>query len=126
MKPVTVLLVLFTNLLFAGSSMFFKVAVDKTGNLEFSSLKVFLRGAWQLLCSPLFLAGVGAGVAGSACYFIMLSRMNLSIAYPLLSLAYLFAALGSIVFLRESIGVSAWTGILFICIGVALLTIKGH
>lgn len=126
MKATTVILVLVTNLFFAASSILFKIAVDKIGKFDFSSIKVFLPLTGRFLSSLSFLGGVGAAIAGSAFYYIMLSRMNLSIAYPLLSIAYLFVAVVSMIFLKESISLPTWIGILFICIGVALLSIKGH
>jgi drug/metabolite transporter (DMT)-like permease len=125
MKMLTVILVLTTNILFAASSVLFKRAVDASGAIDFSSFKALLTVAGRFLSSPLFMAGVTAAIAGSATYFLMLSRMNLSIAYPLLSLAYLFVALASMVFLKESIPLSVWIGILFICLGVALVSMKG-
>jgi drug/metabolite transporter (DMT)-like permease len=125
MKAMTVILVLVTNVFFAASSVFFKIAVDKIGKFDFSSIKVFLPLAGRFLISSAFFGGVGAAIVGSACYYIMLSRMNLSIAYPLLSIAYIFVAVASIVFLKETVVLPTWIGILFICIGVALVSVKG-
>ena len=126
MKPLTIILVLATNLLFAASSLFFKVAVDNTGKFDLSSFGALFRTAGRFCASPFFLLGVFAGVIGSGCYYLMLARMNLSIAYPLLSIAYLFAAFASILFLKETIGWPHWLGIGLICVGVALVSTKIH
>lgn len=126
MNPTTIILVAATNLLFAASSLFFKFAVDKTGNFDLSSAGALFRTAGRLCASSFFLGGVAAGVAGSGCYYMMLARMNLSVAYPLLSIAYLFAAFASIVFLKETIGWPQWLGIGLICAGVALVSMKLH
>jgi drug/metabolite transporter (DMT)-like permease len=120
----TVILVLLTNIFFASSSVLFKIAVDKIGKFDLSSVKIFLPIALRFIISPFFLGGVVAGIIGSACYYLLLARMNLSIAYPLLSIAYLFIAVASIVFLKETVTLPTWIGILFICIGVALVSIK--
>lgn len=122
----TIILVVMTNLLFAASSLFFKVAVDKTGNFDLSSAGALLRTAGRFCASPFFLAGVAAGLVGTGCYYLMLARMNLSVAYPLLSIAYLFTAFASIVFLKETIGWPHWLGIGLICAGVALVSMKIH
>lgn len=124
MKLMTVILVLLTNIFFASSSVLFKIAVDKIGKFDLSSVKIFLPIALRFIISPFFLGGVVAGIIGSACYYLLLARMNLSIAYPLLSIAYLFIAVASIVFLKETVTLPTWIGILFICIGVALVSIK--
>lgn len=126
MKTMTIILVLLTNLLFAASSVLFKVAVNKIGKFEVTPLKAFLPVVGRFLVSPAFLAGIGAAIVGSACYYLMLARMNLSIAYPLLSLAYLFVVAASIIFLKEPVALPTWIGILFICIGVALVSVKGN
>jgi drug/metabolite transporter (DMT)-like permease len=126
MKLMTIFLVLLTNVFFAASSILIKLAVDKMGKLDFSSFKIFVVTVQRFLCSPLYIAGVGVAILGSAAYYLMLSRLNLSIAYPLLSLAYIFVAFGSIAFCKETININVWVGTLFICIGIALVTVKGH
>jgi drug/metabolite transporter (DMT)-like permease len=126
MKAMTIILVLATNVSFAASSVFFKVAVDKIGKFDFSSIKVFLPIAGRFISSPPFFGGVGAAIIGSACYYIMLSRMSLSIAYPLLSLAYIFVAVASMLFLKETVALPTWIGILCICIGVALVSMEAR
>jgi drug/metabolite transporter (DMT)-like permease len=126
MKPITIILVVMTNLLFAASSVFFKVAVDKTGNFDLSSARALLQTAGRFCASPFFLSGVASGLAGTGCYYMMLARMNLSVAYPLLSIAYLFTAFASIVFLKEAMGWPHWLGIGLICVGVALVSMKIH
>jgi undecaprenyl phosphate-alpha-L-ara4N flippase subunit ArnE len=126
MKPLNLLLVLCTNIFFAASSVFFKMAIDKAGKIDLTSLRALLPAAGRFLSSPLFVAGVLAAVVGSAGYYLMLARLNLSIAYPLLSLAYIFVALASVLFLRETITLPNWIGILLICAGVALISIRPH
>ena len=125
MKAMTILLVLLTNVFFAASSVCAKLAVDRVGKFELSSVKMALSVGARFLASPLFLAAIATAIVGSLFYYCMLARMNLSIAYPLMSLAYLFVAVGSIVFCKESIPIHAWIGILFVCVGVALVSMKG-
>jgi len=119
-----ILLVIVTNVFFAASSVFFKLAVDKIGKFDFSSIAAFMPVAIRFLLSPLFLFGIAAGIAGSACYYVMLSRMNLNVAYPLLSLGYIFVAIASVLFLNESLHLTNWLGIGLICAGIVLITLK--
>lgn len=51
----------------------------------------------------------------------VLSRVPLSYAYPLFSLAYVLAALGATVFYKEKLSLIQWTGILFIVLGCTLI-----
>jgi undecaprenyl phosphate-alpha-L-ara4N flippase subunit ArnE len=126
MNAMTIVLVFLTNLFFAASSVFFKIAVDKVGKFDLTSLAAFMPIALRFLISQSFLLGVASSVVGSGCYYLMLARFNLSIAYPLLSLAYVFVAVASIFFLKESLSLSNWIGIALICAGVALVSLKLH
>ena len=67
-------------------------------------------------------------LGGLACYFLSvivwiigLSRMEVSIAYPMLSLGYIINALGAWYFLGETVSMQRLMAIGFIMIGVALL-----
>jgi drug/metabolite transporter (DMT)-like permease len=124
MKSMTILLVLLTNVCYAASSIFSKLAVDKIGKVEVSSIQIALSVAARFLTSPQFLGAIVAAIVGSVLYFFMLARMSLSIAYPLMSIAYLFVAFGSAVFCKETIPVYTWIGILFVGMGVALVSLK--
>jgi drug/metabolite transporter (DMT)-like permease len=124
MKSMTILLVLLTNVCYAASSIFSKLAVDKVGKVEVTSLQIALSVVARFLSSPQFLAAIIAAIVGSVLYFFMLARMSLSIAYPLMSIAYLFVAFGSVVFCKETIPIYAWIGILLVGLGVALVSIK--
>jgi multidrug transporter EmrE-like cation transporter len=85
------------------------------------------------------LLGVGGQVAlnfhillGLACYgvsvlvwLIVLSRVDVSFAYPLLSVAYIVVALAGRTLFGETVSLARWAGILVICFGVFLITRSG-
>jgi uncharacterized membrane protein len=125
MNGLAILLILVTNICYAASAIYFKIGVNNLGRVEVS-LATILPLSLRLITSAAFLAGLGAAGAATACYFILLTRFNLSLIYPLLSLAYLFVAIGSIVFLKESITPANWAGVFLICVGVALVSLKVH
>lgn len=75
-------LILFANiiLLVAGQTLF-KLSLQKTGCLN-----------WMKVASSLpIISGLGLYVIASGLWFVVLSRLPLSIAYPLQSIAYVFA-----------------------------------
>jgi undecaprenyl phosphate-alpha-L-ara4N flippase subunit ArnF len=123
MNGMAVLLIVVTNICYAASSIFFKVGVNGLGHIEVSPATI-VGLSLRLLSSAAFLAGLGAAVAGTACFFLLLSRFNLSYIYPLMSLAYVFVAVGSVVFLKESVSLVNWAGVLLVCVGVALVSLK--
>ena len=68
-------------------------------------------------------------LAGMACYavsvvvwLLVLSRVEVSYAYPLLSIGYIVTAFAGWHFFHESIGTTRWAGIIVICLGVWLIT----
>ena len=67
-------------------------------------------------------------IAGAACYGVSLvvwilglSRVPVSIAYPLLSVGYVINAIAAYYLLGEALTVARWTGIGFIIVGVWLV-----
>ncbi|MGP8025795.1 MAG: EamA family transporter [Acidocella sp.] len=54
-------------------------------------------------------------------WLVVLSRLPVSIAYPMASLGYVMAALLGVVFLREPVHVLQIVGIVVICLGVGLI-----
>ena len=67
-------------------------------------------------------------VAGFCCYGIatllylkVLARLDLSVAYPTVSLGYVLVIVMSKVFFKERISPARWLGVVIICAGVALV-----
>jgi multidrug transporter EmrE-like cation transporter len=53
---------------------------------------------------------------------MVLSRVDVSYAYPMLSIGYVVAALAGKAFFGEPVDLIRWAGIVTICIGVWLIT----
>jgi multidrug transporter EmrE-like cation transporter len=67
-------------------------------------------------------------IAGAACYAISLivwilglSRVPVSIAYPMLSIGYVINAIAAYYLFGEAVTLTRWTGIAFIVLGVWLV-----
>jgi drug/metabolite transporter (DMT)-like permease len=54
-------------------------------------------------------------------YLLALSRLPLSIAYPLLSSGYILVLLFSKLFLKEEVGFKRWLGVFIIIIGIFVI-----
>jgi len=72
--------------------------------------------------SPYILAGLACYVISVVVWLLVLSRVEVSYAYPFLSIGYIVTAFAGRLFFHEAIGVTRWTGIAVICIGVWLIT----
>lgn len=58
-------------------------------------------------------------------YLIALSKLPLSIAYPLLSSGYVLVLLLSKFFLREKVGIKRWLGVFVIIMGICVVFLSG-
>lgn len=75
-----------------------------------------------LISNPYIVVGLLSLFVGTTIYLSALSKSELSYAYPILSLGYIFVALASMFFLGEHLSVIRWAGIFTICIGVFLMS----
>ena len=72
--------------------------------------------------TPFVIIGLGLYVLAMGSYLIVLSKLDVSVAYPLLSLAYVVVALYAALAMNESITLSRAAGLVLICTGTWLIT----
>jgi undecaprenyl phosphate-alpha-L-ara4N flippase subunit ArnE len=104
-------------LFLAGGQVFLKFGLEKVG--RFTWTRTFFREFftnWWLLASGLSM------VAASVIWFYILKHHDLSLAYPLISISYIFGTLAAVFLFHETVPPTRWVGVLFIMIGVAFLT----
>jgi drug/metabolite transporter (DMT)-like permease len=85
-------------------------------------LSAMIAGLSQAFLHPFVLGGVGAYGVSSICWLILLSRVDLSYAYPALSLGYVLITVVGALWLGESVTALRWTGVAVICVGVILVS----
>jgi drug/metabolite transporter (DMT)-like permease len=119
-KPVVLVLILLDVLLNVTGQLSLKYGMSKIGNfsLSLSALPpVFLKAATNLsVLFGLFCYGLGFMV-----WLIVLSKAEVSYAYPLISLGYVLTALLAWVLFGEALNGNRLVGILIICLGVFLI-----
>ena len=72
--------------------------------------------------SPFIVAGLASYVVGVAIWMLVLSRVDVSAAYPFLSLGYMVAAICGWLFFAEHISFMRAFGIGLTCIGVIFIS----
>lgn len=77
----------------------------------------FLKAAF----SPWIIAGIFAYVFGTGIWLVLLSKVEVSFAYPMLSLGYIFLLLLSAFFFHEQITPIRIMGVILIVLGVSLV-----
>lgn len=77
---------------------------------------------FRVFTQPLIFLGFVLVFGASIFWLAVLSRVNLSFAYPMLALGYVLTALFSRLLFNEAISPTRWAGIVVICVGVVLVS----
>jgi multidrug transporter EmrE-like cation transporter len=103
--------------------VFLKVGMNQVGQLGSRPIWEFALSAISNLYVLLGLAGYVSSVAG---YIVVLSRTQLSVAYPILmSSGYALVVLVSFLWLKEPFSTIKWLGIFLVLAGVVIIGVKG-
>lgn len=117
-------LIIFGVLLNASAQLALKQGMRQIGYFDFG-LQNFGRIFFAVAASPYILAGLLCYVVSVTVWLLVLSRVEVSYAYPLLSIGYIVTAFAGLLFFNEGIGATRWAGIAVICVGVWLITRTG-
>jgi multidrug transporter EmrE-like cation transporter len=107
-------------LLNAAAQLLLKKGTNAVGAIHLTAENWFHTGV-QLATQLPIIGGLTCYVISVAVWIIGLSRVDVSIAYPLLSIGYIVNALGAWYFLGEVMSLQRMLAITVIIIGVALL-----
>ena len=102
-----------------------KVGMNEVGEINANSIKTPVTLIRQLLTTPAVLAAIPIYAISNIGWLIVLSRLNLSVAYPFLASLYIFIPVLSMVFLSESLTLQHWVGVLVIGMGVGIVLSSG-
>tara|TARA_B100000949_G_C13984886_1_gene326721 strand:- start:178 stop:555 length:378 start_codon:yes stop_codon:yes gene_type:complete len=109
----------------AAAHILLKVGMNEVGEINADSIKTPGTLIRQLLTTPAVLAAIPIYAISNIGWLIVLSRVNLSVAYPFLASLYIFIPVLSMVFLSESLTPQHWVGILVIGMGVGIVLSSG-
>jgi drug/metabolite transporter (DMT)-like permease len=97
-----------------------KFGMSKMGNFSISLptlLSVFSRAAFN----PFIILGVFCYGTGFLVWLIVLAKADVSYAYPMISLGYVFTAVLAWLLLGENVTLMRFAGILVTCLGVFII-----
>lgn len=117
-------LVLFGVFLNAAAQLFLKQGMRAIGPFSFAAKNIISVGM-KVAFNPSILLGMTCYAVSIIVWLMVLSRVDVSYAYPLLSVGYIVAALAGQFLFGEVVGAARWMGILVICLGVFLITRSG-
>ncbi len=108
-------------LLNAGAQLLLKAGTNSVGAFEYSSANILPVG-WKLATEPHIIGGLACYVVSVVVWIMALSRVEVSVAYPLLSVGYVVNAMAAWYLFGEAVTPLRLAGIGVIIIGVVLVT----
>jgi multidrug transporter EmrE-like cation transporter len=118
--PLTFSFLMLGVLLNAAAQLFLKAGTNRVGEFAFSLDNVVPIGM-KLVANPPILAGLACYVVSVGVWILGLSRVPVSVAYPMLSVGYIVNAFAAWFLFGESVTAQKLVGIGFIMIGVFLV-----
>jgi len=120
MSGVALALVLFGVALNAAAQLLLKAGTNVIGHFEFSAANAIPVGT-KLALEPHILGGVVCYVVSVVVWVMALSRVEVSIAYPMLSIGYVVNAVAAYYLLGEPVTPLRMVGIAVIVAGVFMV-----
>jgi multidrug transporter EmrE-like cation transporter len=121
MRPVAWASILTGVTLNAVAQILLKMAVSKRGEIALRPRALFQAG-YHLALNPWLWAGILCYVVSLCVWLIALSRVSVNVAYPMLSLGYVMAAVLAWIVFGERLNPIQMIGIAVIILGVYMLT----
>lgn len=121
MSVVSGALLMLGVLLNASAQLLLKAGTNAVGHFEFTAANIVPVGM-KLALQPQILGGVACYVVSLVVWIMGLSRVPVSIAYPMLSVGYVLNAIAAWYLFGESFTAQKLIGIGFIIAGVFLVT----
>ena len=116
----TLLFLLAGVFLNAGAQLLLKAGVNAVGPIHFGAAAVWPTVGRVLVQWPV-LAGLACYVVSVGLWLVALSRVEVSVAYPMLSLGYVVNALAAYWLFGEALGPARFGGIALILLGVFVI-----
>lgn len=113
-------LILFGVLLNAAAQLCLKAGVRQIGHFDFSAANILPIG-WSAATNLPIISGLSCYVVSVVVWILALSRVEVSVAYPMLSIGYVVNALLAWWLFGEILSVQRLAGIAVIIVGVVLV-----
>ncbi len=114
-------LILLGVILNAAAQLFLKEGMLRIGHFEFVWSNIVPIGL-QAAANVFILGGLFCYVVSVGVWLLVLSRVEVSFAYPMLSVGYILNAVAGYYLFQENLSPARIAGILIICVGVYLIT----
>ena len=120
MNALSFSLVMSGVLLNAAAQLLLKSGTNAVGAFEFAARNVIPVG-WKIATQPHILSGIGCYVISVIVWILALSRVEVSVAYPMLSVGYVVNAVAAWYLFGEAVTPMRFAGIGIIVLGVFIV-----
>ena len=121
MNAASLALILTGVLLNAAAQLLLKAGANAVGAFAFTPSNIVHAG-FELVRQWPVLGGLACYVVSVVVWLLVLSRVEVSFAYPLLSVGYIGNAVAGYYLFQENLSLTRITGIVIICAGVYFVT----
>ena len=113
-------LILAGVLLNSAAQLMLKAGARALGTVALNGASLFAAG-WNAATQPWIVLGLCCYVVSAGLWILALTRVDVTVAYPMLSMGYVIAALLAWQFFGEALTASRILGISIILVGVVIL-----
>ena len=99
-----------------------KMGMERIGTLDVSGVASGVQTAFQVMTTPLVVMGLSCYAMGAVLWLIVLSKLDLSLAYPILALNFVLVPLFGWLLLGEHVPSLRWVGVAIIFVGVTVIS----
>ncbi|MFY9402427.1 MAG: hypothetical protein WAQ07_03325 [Candidatus Omnitrophota bacterium] len=118
----TLFLIALTSICDTINQLFLKSAINTLDTASGGVVKIF-KFIFKLIAIPRVWLSFIFSVISLCIWLLVLSRADLSFAFSADSMHYIFIALVSRLFLREKVCFKRWLGVIFIAIGITIISL---
>ena len=98
-----------------------KTGMTQVGRIGSQNAQAAVDMALRVVTTPFVIIGLACYGLGAVAWLVVLSRLDLSFAYPFLALNFVLITVASRLVLGEAVPMLRWLGVVVICFGVVLV-----
>ncbi|KOQ64287.1 transporter [Stenotrophomonas maltophilia] len=118
-------LILFSVALNASAQLFLRKGMPNVSLVTNQGVLELAQGAIRVVLNPWVFSGLSCYAISIVLWMYVLSKVQVSFAYPFLSVGYVIVVGAAYLFFREPVSVMKLAGIALICAGVVLVARGG-
>lgn len=118
-------LILFSVAFNASAQLFLRKGMLQAMLVTNQGIAELFNGIFRIVLNPWVFSGLSCYAISIVSWMYILSKVQVSFAYPFLSAGYVIVVAAAYVFLREPVSVMKLAGIALICVGVMFVARGG-